>query len=154
MRTVKVCPRKFSSGQNAHAQTNLRSARKKLRSNVVARNRMTALQGLGLVSPRAGAHVWGKRARILTEINRITQPAFSTPAKIGWNRISDRLSKTRTQAGIPANPFLALLFRQSWGRFRCGRLRPEPTFPSASCPIAGLVHAGALGLGPSPSSAG
>jgi hypothetical protein len=42
---------------------------------------MTALQGLGLVSPRAAAHVWGKRARILTEINRITQPAFSTPAK-------------------------------------------------------------------------
>lgn len=26
-----------------------------------------------LVSPRAAAHVWGKGARILTEINRLTQ---------------------------------------------------------------------------------
>jgi len=43
----------------------------KKRLQVVARIRMTSASGFRLISPRAGAHLWGKGARILTEINRL-----------------------------------------------------------------------------------
>jgi hypothetical protein len=45
--------------------------RKNKRLQVVARIRMTCASGSRLISPRAGAHIWGKGARILTEINRL-----------------------------------------------------------------------------------
>lgn len=65
--------------------------------------------GSRLVSPRAAAHVWGKRARILTEINRLTQPALSTPAKTRVNSVLWRtVSIQNSRPGTSAYPFLAL----------------------------------------------
>jgi hypothetical protein len=49
----------------------LRRPAKRSGFKVVARIRMTCASGSRLVSPRAGAHIWGKGARILTEINRL-----------------------------------------------------------------------------------
>jgi hypothetical protein len=53
--------------------------RKKKRLQVVARIRMTCASGSRLISPRAGAHIWGKGARILTEINRLPQFSAKIP---------------------------------------------------------------------------
>jgi len=53
------------------ARTNLWSSAKNAVSKIFARNRMTSASGLAWVSPRAAAHVWGKGARIPTEINRL-----------------------------------------------------------------------------------
>jgi hypothetical protein len=65
--------------------------------------------GSRLVSPRAAAHVWGKRARILTEINRLTQATLFTPAKIRVNSgLWRTVSSLKSRPGTSAYPFLAL----------------------------------------------
>ena len=59
--------------------------------------------------PRAAAHVWGKGARILTEINRLPQSTLPAPAKFGGNSAPCyELLADRAGADLPSRPLLLL----------------------------------------------
>jgi hypothetical protein len=69
----------------AHVDTNPRSPAKKEAVSGSCSEQDEHASGFCLGRPRAGAHVWGKGARILTEINRLPQSTPSSAALI-WGR--------------------------------------------------------------------
>ena len=95
--------------------------RKKKRLQVVARIRMTCASGSRLISPRAAAHIWGKGARILTEINRLPHSGAKFPPNfvplaaipVYWTRNGADLMQmggVETQGSLAIGPIV----RETW----------------------------------------
>jgi len=69
--------------------------------------------------PRAAAHVWGKGARILTEINRLPQLHLPAPAQSRW-KISSVSAAANASSPASSHPIPVpySLIRRSEGPFR------------------------------------